>query len=145
MTEEESSSVRSLSARLTKVERAVGSAVDPNRVDKLERAAEGHERNASDLARAHTEFSRSMEERMKALEVDRQERRIAEAAANVEDKQLRKDVHEIKLFMKSMQEGNIIGKVVDMSGGFNRLFWLVIGAIVAGGIGAVFLAMRGAL
>lgn len=145
MTEEDSSSVRSLSARLAKVERAVGSAVDPNRVDKLERAAEGHERNASDLARAHTEFSRSMEERMKALEVDRQERRIAEAAANVEDKQLRKDVHEIKLFMKSMQEGNIIGKVVDMSGGFNRLFWLVIGAIVAGGIGAVFLAMRGAL
>lgn len=142
---DESTSVRALSARVTKVERIVSAAVDPLRVDKLERAAEGHERNASDLARAHTDFSRNVEERVKALEVDRQERRIAEAAANVEDKQLRQDVHEIKVFMKTMQEDNIVGKVTDISSGFNKLFWLVIGAIVAGGIGAVFLAIRGGL
>lgn len=119
--------------------------MDPNRVDKLERAAEGHERNASDLARVFTEFSKDLGERVKALEVDRQERRVAEAAVAVEDKQLKQDVHKIKLFIESMQEGNIIGKVQDMSGGFNRLFWLVIGAVVAGGIGLIFLAMRGAL
>lgn len=146
MTEEtQSASDRSLLARLAKVERAVGSAVDPNRVDKLERAAEGHERNASDLARTFTMFNTDITERLKALETDRQERRVAEAAVAVEDKQLRNDVHEIKNFIKSMQEGNIIGKVQDMSGGFNRLFWLVIGAVVAGGVGLIFLAMRGAL
>lgn len=145
MTEEESNTLRSISARLTKVERAVGSAVDPNRVDKLERAAEGYERNASDLSRTFTEFSKDMTERLKALETDRQERRVAEAAVAVEDKQLREDVHKIKLFIESMQENNIVGKVKDMSGGFRQLFWLVIGAVVAGGVGLVFLAMRGAL
>lgn len=145
MTEESSSSNRALSARLTKVERAVGSAVDPNRVDRLERAAEGHERNASDLARMVGELSRDFGERLKSLETDRQERLIAEAATHVRDEQLKNDVHEIKLFIKSMQDGNIIGKVKDMSGGFNRLFWLVIGAVVAGGVGLIFLAMRGAL
>lgn len=132
MTEDESSQTRSLGAR----------------VSKLERAAEGHERNASDLARAQSAFNdllSRIDARIATLEADRQDRRIAEAGAAVENKQLRADVHDIKLFMKSMQDGNIIGKVVDMSGGFNRLFWLVIGAIVAGGIGAVFLAMRGAL
>jgi CHASE3 domain sensor protein len=129
MTEETSPSNRSLSARLA----------------KLERAAEGHERNASDLARVFTQFSQDFTERMKALETDRQERRIAEAATAVKDEQLKNDVHEIKLFMKGMQDGNIVGKVQDMSGGFNRLFWLVIGAVVAGGVGLIFLAMRGAL
>jgi len=145
MTEESSASNRSLSARLTKVERLVGSAIDPARIEKLERAAEGHERNASDLARAHTELSQRVEDRLKTLEVDRQERRIAEAAANVKDEQLKTDVHEIKLFIASMRDGNIVGKVKDMSGGFRQLFWLVIGAVVAGGVGLVFLAMRGAL
>lgn len=140
-----SASNRALSARLTKVERAVGSQVDPNRVDKLERAAEGHERNASDLARVFTEFSKDITNRLSNLETDRQERRVAEAAANVKDEQLKNDVHEIKVFIKAMTDGNIVGKVQDMSGGFNRLFWLVIGAVVAGGIGLIFLAMRGAL
>lgn len=133
MAEDESSAVRSLSARLTKVENKI---VDPERIARLEKAAEGHERNASDLARAQTDTARiiaeatkELDERVKMLETDRQERRIAEAAANVEDKQLRSDVHEIKVFIKSMQDGNIIGKVQDMSGGFNRLFWLVIGAV----------------
>lgn len=145
MTEDESSVTRSLSARLTKVERAIGSAVDPSRVEKLERAAEGHERNASDLSRAMTEFSKDIIERVKTLETDRQERRVAEAAVAVEDKQLRQDVHKIKEFIESMQENNIVGKVKDMSGGFRQLFWLVIGAIVAGGVGVIFLALRGAL
>lgn len=146
MTSDDSQNSRSLSARLTKVERIASAVVDhPSRIDKLERAAEGHERNAADLARSFSDFARSIGERVGALETDRQERRIAEAAANVEDKQLRQDVHEIKLFMKTMQEDNVVGKVNDMSGGFNKLFWLVIGAIVAGGIGAVFLAMRGGL
>lgn len=143
MTEESASaSNRSLSARLSKVERAV---LDPERVVKLERATEGHERNASDLSRAFTEFSAGLSERVKALEVDRQERRIAEAAANVEDKQLKQDVHKIKVFIESMQDNNIVGKVKDMSGGFRQLFWLVIGAVVMGGVGIIFLAMRGAL
>ncbi len=133
---------------MTKVERAVGSAVDPTRVDKLERAAEGHERNASDLARAHTQTLELMKEiggRVSRLEEDRHERQIAEAAANVEDKQLKENVAKILAFMGSMQEDNILGKVKDMSAGFNKLFWLVIGAVVAGGVGLIFLAMRGAL
>lgn len=141
----EETPIRSLSARIAKVERIVGSAVDPSRVEKLERAAEGHERNASDLARAFTEFSNNHTKRLEALEVDRQERRVAEAAVAVEDKQLKEDVHKIKLFIESMQESNIVGKVRDMSGGFRQLFWLVIGAVVAGGVGLVFLAMRGAM
>lgn len=111
------------------------------RIGKLERLAEGHERNASDAARVLTEVLG----RVANLETDRQERRIAEAATAVKDEQLKQDVHEIKKFITNMQEGNIIGKVKDMSTGFNRLFWLVIGALVTGGIGLLFLAMRGAL
>lgn len=122
------------------------------RISKLERQADGHERNTADLARALTgqqnafeEAMRQMAGRVKTLEENQQARLIAEAAANVEDKQLRADVREIKTFINGMKDGNIIGKVNDMSAGFNRLFWLVIGAIVTGAVGLVFLALRGGL
>jgi len=115
------------------------------RMSKMERVAEVHERNAADLARAltaSTQEAAKLAARIEHLETDRQERLIAEAGAKVEDKQMRIDMHDIKTYIKGMQEGNIIGKVNDMSSGFNRLFWLVIGAIVTGGVAFIFVALR---
>lgn len=132
MAEDPSASNRALSARIS----------------KLERAAEGHERNAGDLARAQTgtlETYKALSGRVDRLEEDRHERQVSEAAAHVEDTQLKKDVAKILVFMDDMQKDNILGKVKDMSAGFNRLFWLVIAAVITGGIGLLFMALRGGL
>lgn len=116
------------------------------RLARLEHAQRVTDRNHTDLSQALTrtvEHLKQMDERTQILETDRQERRVVEAAAGVENKQLRSDVHNIKEFMETLRDQNVIGKVNAISEGFNKLFWLVISAIVTGGIALLFLVLRG--
>ena len=128
------------------------------RVGQLEKVVAIHDRNHTDLSASITQLTKLIErqhehltknierqhDRIVSLEGHRQDDRVTDAAAKVKDEQMRSDMSEVKTFMKAMQDNNVVNKVNGMAAGFDRLFWLVITAIVTGGIGLVFLALRGA-
>lgn len=114
----------------------------------IERRMDGHERNLSDLSRAHTELIKhvsGVEKRVERLEDAHQEAREERAARTERDKALLAQITTIGAAVEKLQGLGLEGvksDVTSIKDGFNRMFWLVAGTIVTGFGALIFIVFR---
>lgn len=121
------------------------------RLDKVERRLDVAERNASDLGKSITEIvdnHRGIGERLTAFEKAEFQKRIDDAVAAEREKQLQKDIATMSTniaALMAMNLGQVKEDVAGIKSDNNRLFWLVLGAIITGFAGIFFLIFKNGL
>ncbi len=124
---------------------------DIERMEGLLRRVDTVERNASDLARSHTELTKLVDQmgvRTSKLEEFHQETREDRAARAERDKTLWNNINTIKDDIKALKDLNMHSvkeDVAEIKDANKRMFWLVAGAIVTGFGGLFFLLIKGGL
>lgn len=114
----------------------------------MERRVDGIERNHTDLARSHTEIVKhisGVEKRLERLEDAYQDDRVERAARIERDKALLAQIEGISKTLDKLQGLGLEGVKTDVTSikdGFNKMFWLVGGAIVTGFGGLLFVVFR---
>lgn len=114
----------------------------------IERRVDGMERNHTDLARSHTEIVKhisGVEKRVERLEDQYQDDRVERAARVERDKALLAQIENISKILDKMQALGLEGvksDVTSIKDGFNKMFWLVSGAIVTGFGALLFVVFR---
>lgn len=121
------------------------------RLEKVESRLDGVERNTSDLARSITgivDNHKGIAERLTEYERAEFKKQIEDAVAAEREKQLQKDIAAMKASIdaiSAMNLGQVKVDVASIKSDNNKLFWLVLGAVVTGFIGIGFLVFKNGL
>jgi septal ring factor EnvC (AmiA/AmiB activator) len=124
---------------------------DVEKMEAVLRRIDTVERNASDLARSHTEMTKVVareSERIDRLEEAHYEAREDRARREEREKTLWNNVDAIRSDIKAIKELNmesVKNDVAEIRDANKRMFWLVAGAIVTGFGGLFFLLVKGGL
>lgn len=119
-----------------------------NNMQSMLRAIETHGRNLEDHARIHGETTKvltRLTEKIDANDAITRQRDKEEAVAAERERRFQEDVSSIKADLKVIKDANVVQEVQKIRGGLDRVFWLVVTAVITSFVGLLFLAMRGGL
>jgi chromosome segregation ATPase len=121
------------------------------RLDKVERRLDTHERNASDLGKSITAIvdnHKALGDRLSTVEKAEFQKQIDEAVAAEREKQLQANISRMSAAIDALVAlnlGQVKTDVGNIKSDNNKLFWLVLGAVVTGFIGIGFLVFKNGL
>lgn len=121
------------------------------RLEKVEKRLDGVERNASDLAKSVSgivDNHKGLSARLTDFEKAEMKKQIEDAVAAEREKQLQKDIATMAAnigALMAMNLGQVKEDVAGIKSDNNKLFWLVLGAVITGFIGIGFLVFKNGL